>query len=63
MAQSHDVNGNIMGRAHANPILDTRVNKVEFAGNEVVELKANFIAESMHAQWDAKGNEYSLLDL
>ena len=32
VAQSHDANGNIMGRAHANPILDNRVYQVESAG-------------------------------
>ena len=30
VAWSHDVNGNIMGRAHTNLILDTRTYQVEF---------------------------------
>ena len=32
VACSHDVNGNVMGRAHTNPIIDTKMYKVEFAG-------------------------------
>ena len=49
--------------AHENPILDTRMYQVEFAGGKVPELTANVIAESMYVQWDADGNEHLLLDL
>ena len=58
MAFSHDVNGNIMGRAHTNPILDTRMYQVEFAGIEVKDLTSNIIHESMYAKHEADGNEY-----
>ena len=43
----HYANGNVMGRARANPILDTRMDKVEYAGGEITELTNNIIAESM----------------
>ena len=43
-----------MGRAHANPIMDTRLYQVEFKEGKVTELKANVIAESTYAQCDAK---------
>ena len=51
-----------MGRAHTNPILDTRIYQFEFIGGKVTELTANVISESMYTQYDADGNEYLLLD-
>ena len=51
-----------MGRTHVNPILNTRMYQVEFAGGEVTESTANVITESIYAQWDVEGNEYLLLD-
>ena len=63
VAWSHDVSRNMMGRAYTNPILDTRMYQVEFAGGKVVKLTANIITESMYAQFDANGNEYLLLDV
>ena len=62
LAQSHDSNRNIMGRAHMNPILNTRMYQVEFGGGKVTELTANIIAESIYVQHDADMNEYFLLD-
>ena len=44
-----------MGKAHANPILDTRMYQVEFAGGEVTESITNVIAESRYPQYDADG--------
>ena len=61
VVQSHDASGNVMGRAHKNPILDTMY-QVEFAVGEVTELTTNIFAESIFAQCDADGNEYLLLD-
>ena len=43
VAFSHDDSGNMMDRAHANAIFDTRMYQVEFAGDEVTELTANII--------------------
>ena len=63
MAQSHDADVNVVGRAHANPILDTVNYQVEFAGSEVTELTAKIISELMYAQCDADGNDYLLLGL
>ena len=37
--------------------------QVEFSRGKVIWLTANSIAESMYAQCDADGNEYSLLGL
>ena len=63
VAQSNDANGIIMGGTHTNPILDTMLYQVEFAGGKVTELTTNIIAESMYAQCNEDGNEYLLLDL
>ena len=53
-----------MGRAHANPIMDTRMYQVDFTGDKVMELPANVIVESMYAQCDANRREYySLMHL
>ena len=60
---SYDTSGNIMGMAHSNPILATRMYQVEFAAGEVTELTTNVIAESMYAHFDADRNEYLLLDV
>ena len=58
VAQSCDDNGNAMGRPHANPIVNTRMHKVD---GKVTELTVNVIAESMYAQCDTDRNEYLLL--
>ena len=68
MAMGHVVvwccnaSGNIMGRAHTNPILDTRMYQVEVTWRKVTEFTTNAIAESMYTQCDAGGNDYLLLD-
>ena len=62
VAQIHDDNGNVLGRAHMNSILDTVLYHEEFAGDKVKEL-TNVIAKSMIAQCDAEGNEYLFMDL
>ena len=62
VAHNHDVNGNVMGRAHTNLILDTRMYQVEFAGGKVTELTTNAIDESMYAYCVSNGKEYLLFD-
>ena len=57
LTQSHDASENLIGMAHANPILDTRINQIKFTGGKVTELTANKIAMPMYAQCDAEGNE------
>lgn len=53
--------GTLRGKAHSNPILDTRTYEVEFADGQRTELAANVIAENMFAQCDSEGNQYLLL--
>ena len=58
VARSRDTDRNVMSRSHTNPILDTRMYQVEFAGGEVTVLTTNVIAESMYIQCNSEGNEY-----
>ena len=46
------MNGNVLGRAHTNPIVNTRLYLEEFAGDQVTELTTNVIPESMYTQHD-----------
>jgi hypothetical protein len=62
VSRKQDVSGQPIGRAHSNPILDTRQYNVQFDDGEELELAANMIAESMYSQCDPEGNQYLLLD-
>ncbi len=53
---------NTVGRAHDQPILDTRTYDVEFDDGTIAKLTANKIAKCMYAQCDPGGNQYVLLD-
>ncbi len=57
-----DADGNPIGRADANPILNTREYIMEFEDGNEAELTANLIASTMYAQCDPDGNQYVLLD-
>ena len=50
MSRVKNFEGQHIGMADKNPILDTRVYNVEFSDGEVAELGANIIAECMYAQ-------------
>ena len=62
MGEKYDADDNPVGRAHANPILDTRRYDVEFDDGQVTEFTANIITESMYSQCDPDGNQYELLN-
>ena len=62
MLRVKDFEGQPIGKADKNPILDTRVHNVEFSDGENAELGANLIAECMYAQCDIEGNQYRLMD-
>ncbi|KAI2513194.1 Reverse transcriptase (RNA-dependent DNA polymerase) [Fragilaria crotonensis] len=53
--------GSLVGKANANPILDTRTYEVEFPDGQTAELAANIIAQNMYAMCDTEGNQYLLL--
>ena len=54
--------GNPIGRANDNLILDTREYVVQFEDGTEAELSANTIAQNMYAQCDPDGNCYVLFD-
>ena len=54
--------GQYIGKANANPILDTRVYEVQFPDGSEAAYSANVIAENMYAQCDSEGNQYLLLN-
>ncbi len=54
--------GEPIGRAHSNPLFDTREYVVEFTDGSSDNYFANVIAECMYAQIDSEGNQYQLLD-
>ena len=57
-----DHEGNPIGVANRNPILDTRVYEVEFTDGGQVELGTHIIAECMYAQCDVEGKQFHLME-
>jgi hypothetical protein len=53
--------GEEIGRAHTNPLFDTREYVVEFTDGTEENYFANVIAENMFAQVDSEGRQYLLL--
>ena len=61
VGQKRDANGNPVGQAHSNPILDTREYEVEFTDGSREIYMANLIAENMYSQVDEEGQQYTLM--
>ena len=59
--RAKDDEGRPIGRAHSNPIMDSRSYEVEFADGTRDKVTANIIAENMYAQIDDHGNQHALL--
>jgi hypothetical protein len=57
-----DKDGLPIGRANNNPILDTRMYKVEYPNGHKASLAANAIAENMFAQADHEDNRHVLFE-
>jgi hypothetical protein len=57
-----DRNGNPVGRANDNQILDTRSYIIKFDDGNQTELTANMIAESLYSQCDPDSSQYVLLE-
>ncbi len=62
-AQKRDKDGNPVGLANANPILNMCEYTFTFNNGDQTVMIANLIAEAMYAQCDPNGNQYVLLDL
>ncbi len=61
-SRKRDKDGNPIGLANANPILDTREYTFTFDNSDEIILNANLIAEAMYAQCNPDGNQDVLLD-
>jgi hypothetical protein len=57
-----DRDGNPVGCANDNPILDIRLYIVQFDDGDQTELTANMIAEFLYLQCDPDGSQYVLLE-
>ena len=53
--------GEPIGRAHTNPLFDTREYVVEFTDGTTENYFANVVAECMYAQVDSEGRQFQLL--
>lgn len=53
--RKRDEEGNLIGRSHSNPLLDTSLYEVEFDSGETEAYSANLIAENLYAQVDDDG--------
>jgi hypothetical protein len=60
--RKRDRDGNLIGKANHNPILDTRLYTVEFPDGKEAEYSANIIAETRLSMCDEEGNQYLLLN-
>jgi hypothetical protein len=62
LRQKHDADGNPIGIANNNPILDTRVYEVQFPDGHTEEYAANIISENLYAQVDNEGFYHLVLN-
>ena len=60
--RKRDSDGNPIGRANNNPILDTRIFEVEFVDGHTAAMTANAIAENLFSQVDQEGHRLILMD-
>jgi len=56
----HHAAGNLVGRKHKLPVLDSRVYKVEFLDGKHQEVSFNILAEHLLSQIDEEGNQYHI---
>jgi hypothetical protein len=61
-SRKRDIDGNPLGKANQNPILDTRLYNVEFPDGHTAAYAANVIAENMYAQVDEEGHSIVIMD-
>jgi hypothetical protein len=61
-SQKRDKDGNPVGLANANPVLNTCEYMFTFNNGDETVLNANLIAEAIYAQCNSDGNQYVLLD-
>jgi hypothetical protein len=59
--QVRDEDGMPVGRAHTNPLMDSRKYEVEYLDGHVEELTANLIAENLISQVDEEGRRQMMM--
>ena len=62
MRRARDDNGELIGKGHSNPLLDSSVYEVQFEDGAVERYHANIIAEHIYSQIDGDGYGRALLD-
>ena len=62
MSRKHGPDGEAIGKGNPNPVLDTRVCKVEFLDSEVLEYSTNVIADYLYSQLDEEGFQQVMMD-
>jgi hypothetical protein len=61
--RARDANGELIGRANPNPLLDTSVYKAELEDGSVERYHANILAEHLYSRLDNEGYTTSAFDL
>jgi hypothetical protein len=60
--RTRDEDGELIGRSHANPILDTSLYELEFDDGMLATYTANIIAENLYDQIDDEGRSHVIFD-
>ena len=60
--RKRDENGDLIGRYHRNPILDTGLYELEFDDGTLATYTANIIAENLYEQVDDEGRTHVIFD-
>ena len=60
IGRKRDQDGNYIGRAHKNPVLDSRKFTVRFNDGGEKDITFNLLAEHLYSQVDSEGNQYRL---
>jgi hypothetical protein len=60
--RKRDGDGNLIGRSHTNPFLDTSLNELNFEDRHTEAYITNLIAEHMYDQIDIEGRANQMMD-
>mgnify|MGYP003321204368 FL=1 len=60
--RARGADGQLKGKAHKNPLFDSREYLVEFEDGAIREYTTNLIAESIYSQVDDEGQHYTIID-
>lgn len=58
IGRKRNADGILVGHAHQNPLLDSRVYEIEFFDGERQEISYNVLAEHLLSKVDEEGNQY-----